>query len=87
LWAFSWFGSELFLLILYIVGEYCALVAVGEIASAHEMAMTCFMRGMVMQTCVYRDPITQITAYRMAAVSPQRVGKFSVLFLFIILFL
>jgi NADPH:quinone reductase-like Zn-dependent oxidoreductase/malonyl CoA-acyl carrier protein transacylase/SAM-dependent methyltransferase len=58
------------------LGEYCALVSIGRIASAKEMAMTCFMRGMVMQTCVYRDSITSLSSYGMAAVSPNRVGNF-----------
>jgi malonyl CoA-acyl carrier protein transacylase len=56
------------------LGEYCALTALGNIAPAHEMAMVCFIRGMVMQSCVPRDPITQITDYGMAAVSPMRVA-------------
>jgi malonyl CoA-acyl carrier protein transacylase len=62
-------------LIVHSQGEYCALVAIGQIASAHEIAMTCFMRGMVMQSCVPRDPLAQITMYGMAAVSPLRVGR------------
>ncbi|KAA6372742.1 MAG: putative Fatty acid synthase subunit beta, partial [Streblomastix strix] len=57
------------------LGEYCALVALGEIASAAEMAMICFVRGMVMQSCVERDPITHISPYGMAAVSPSRVAN------------
>lgn len=57
------------------LGEYCALTALGKIAPAHEMAMICFVRGMVMQTCVPRDPITHMTEYGMAAVSPLRVGN------------
>ncbi|KAH7820135.1 putative polyketide synthase module [Monocercomonoides exilis] len=57
------------------LGEYCALTAVGGIAPAHEMAMVCFIRGMVMQTCVPRDRITHMTDYGMAAVSPLRVAS------------
>ncbi|KAA6379666.1 MAG: putative fatty acid synthase subunit alpha, partial [Streblomastix strix] len=57
------------------LGEYCGLVALGEIASAAEMAMICFVRGMVMQSCVERDPITHISPYGMAAVSPSRVAN------------
>ncbi|KAH7821909.1 putative polyketide synthase PksE [Monocercomonoides exilis] len=56
------------------LGEYCALTAMGGIASAEEMAMVCFMRGMVMQSCVPRDPVTHMTDYAMAAVSPMRVA-------------
>ncbi|KAH7828358.1 putative beta-ketoacyl synthase [Monocercomonoides exilis] len=56
------------------LGEYCALTAMGDIASAEEMAMVCFMRGMVMQSCVPRDPVTHMTDYAMAAVSPMRVA-------------
>ncbi|KAK2958826.1 putative Highly reducing polyketide synthase easB [Blattamonas nauphoetae] len=55
------------------LGEYCALVSLGKITSAAQMAFMCFIRGLVMQTVVARDPVTQISAYGMAAVSPTRV--------------
>ncbi|KAK2940311.1 putative Compactin diketide synthase mlcB [Blattamonas nauphoetae] len=38
------------------LGEYCAL-----------MSFMCFIRGLVMQTCVPRDPVTHMSAYGMAA--------------------
>ncbi|KAK2956185.1 putative Fatty acid synthase subunit beta [Blattamonas nauphoetae] len=55
------------------LGEYCALVSLGKILPASQMAFMCFIRGLVMQTCVPRDPITSVTDYGMAAVSPSRV--------------
>jgi fatty acid synthase subunit beta len=65
-----------FFFFIYVIYFYDFIFFFAIKASAHDMAMTCFMRGMVMQTCVERDPITQVTAYRMAAISPSRVGNF-----------
>ncbi|KAK2961530.1 putative Phenolphthiocerol/phthiocerol polyketide synthase subunit C [Blattamonas nauphoetae] len=56
------------------LGEYCALVSLGKITPAAQMSFMCFIRGLVMQTCVPRDPVTHMSAYGMAAVSPTRVA-------------